>query len=282
MSALIMGAVMISFSAVFVKLTAVEPTVSAFYRMFFGGLVLGALALVGRERLWFGWSATAAIALAALFFAGDLFFWHRSILAVGPGLATLLANFQVFLLALAGVLLLHEPLRWRVVAAIALAMAGLSLLVGADWAALSPDYRAGVGFGLLTAVCYAAYILALRLSRVNAAAPSSIAVVTPLSLACAAILAILLSIEGQRFALPGWRDAGLLFAYGIAAQVLGWRLIAHGLASVRASQAGLVLLLQPTLAFVWDVALFGRAFTVFEGIGALLAIAGIYLGSRRV
>lgn len=33
---LLLGAVMISFSAVFVKLTTVAPTVSAFYRMFWG------------------------------------------------------------------------------------------------------------------------------------------------------------------------------------------------------------------------------------------------------
>ena len=43
---------------------------------------------------------------------------------------------------------------------------------------------------------------------------------------------------------------------------------------------GLLLLLQPTLAFVWDVLIFGRAFGVTEVSGAALALFAIYLGSR--
>ena len=44
---------------------------------------------------------------------------------------------------------------------------------------------------------------------------------------------------------------------------------------------GLILLLQPLLAVVWDVLFFARAFTLIEGIGALLVLLAIYLGSRR-
>ncbi len=52
---LMIGATMISFSAVFVKLAHVGPTVAGFYRMFFGGLILVFLALLGRQRLWMRW-----------------------------------------------------------------------------------------------------------------------------------------------------------------------------------------------------------------------------------
>jgi len=272
---------MISFSAVFVKLTTVEPTVSAFYRMFFGGLILAALVAMRREPIWFGKQALGIIAIAAVFFAGDLFFWHHSILFVGPGLATLLANFQVFLLALAGLWLFREPLRWEIAASIPLAMVGLSLLVGADWLSLPGDYRLGVGFGLLTALCYATYILCLRASRVSQVAPSSIAVIAPLSLCCALILAVVVIVQGESFMIPSGRDAAVLLSYGVVAQVLGWVFISQGIASVSASQAGLILLLQPTLSFVWDITFFGRQFTALESVGALLALTAIYLGSRQ-
>jgi drug/metabolite transporter (DMT)-like permease len=275
------GAIMISFSAVFVKLTTVEPTVSAFYRMFFGGLILAALVVIRREPVWFGKRVLGIIAVAAVFFAGDLFFWHHSILFVGPGLATLLANFQVFLLALAGLWLFREPLRWEIVVSIPLAMAGLSLLVGMDWFSLPGDYRLGVGFGLLAAWCYAAYILCLRASRVSQVAPSSIAVIAPLSLCCALILAVVVVVQGESFVIPSGKDAAVLLSYGIVAQVLGWVFISQGIARVSASQAGLILLLQPTLSFVWDVTFFGRQFTPVEGAGALLALMAIYLGSRQ-
>ena len=49
---------------------------------------------------------------AGVFFSLDLWFWHRSIIYIGPGLSTLLANFQVFILMLVGILcgiLLLQP-----------------------------------------------------------------------------------------------------------------------------------------------------------------------------
>jgi drug/metabolite transporter (DMT)-like permease len=50
---------------------------------------------------------------------------------------------------------------------------------------------------------------------------------------------------------------------------------------VEASRAGLLLLLQPALTFVWDVLFFGRPTTAPEALGAALAIGAIYMGSAR-
>jgi hypothetical protein len=85
-------------------------------------------------------------------FALDLFFFHRSILFVGPGLATLLANFQVFILALAGVVLLGERLNWQTAVSIPLAVLGLATIVGFDWLSLRPaelldTFRSYLGLG---------------------------------------------------------------------------------------------------------------------------------------
>ena len=81
---------MISFSPVFVKLTSVAPTTSGFYRVLFGGLVLALYLAVTRRRLTFSGKAWTALVLSAVFFALDLWFWHRSILYIGAGLSTLL------------------------------------------------------------------------------------------------------------------------------------------------------------------------------------------------
>jgi len=42
-----------------------------------------------------------------------------------------------------------------------------------------------------------------------------------------------------------------------------------------------VLLLQPTLAFTWDVLFFHRPTDVTDVVGAGLALAAIYLGTTR-
>jgi drug/metabolite transporter (DMT)-like permease len=200
---------------------------------------------------------------------------------VGPGLATLLANFQVFLLALAGLFWFRDPLRWEIALSIPLAILGLGLLIGVDWSSLPKDYRTGIVLGLLTAFCYAAYILSLRASRVSEIGPSSLGIMALISFYCALLLAGLASLEKQSLAIPTWQDAGILIAYGIVAQVLGWMMISRGITKVGAAQTGLILLLQPTFSFVWDIAFFARRFTLLEGSGAVLALLAIYMGSLR-
>lgn len=278
---LVFGVVMISLSGVFVKLVEVEPTTSAFWRMLFGGLVLAVITLTRRESLWFGARFMLPAALAALWFAGDLYFWHRSILYVGPGLATLLANFQVFLLALAGFLFYREQPGMRLVVAIPLAFAGLVLLVLPEWLSLGSDYRLGVVFGLVTAICYAGYTLTLRDSRRGGSAASNYANMAVLSLACAAVLGPIALAGGESLAIPTWQDFGWLLAYGVVAQLLGWVLISHSLPSLNASTVGLILLLQPVGAFVWDFLLFERRLELAQFAGGALTLVAIYLGSVR-
>ena len=278
---LIAGAVMISFSAVFVELAQVPAATSAFYRMLFGGLILLGIVLWRREHLRLKPAALAILGLAALFFALDLSFWHRSILFVGPGVATLLANFQVFILAAGGVLVFHERLTVFQIVSIPLAVLGLVLLVGVDWSRFSHAYQTGVILGLISAVCYAGFLLSLRHVRSAETSGSSFATITIVSLGAAASLALGMWPEHASFAIPSWKDAGWLVAYGVFGQVLGWVLISSGIHEVRASQVGLILLLQPVCAFVWDATIFGRRFTTVEIAGALLALAAIYLGTVR-
>jgi drug/metabolite transporter (DMT)-like permease len=278
---LLYGAALISFAPVFVRLTPVSPTESAFYRTLFGGLMLAVWVVAVRapvERR--AGLALAALVLAGVLFAADLAAWHRSIWFVGPGLATLLGNFQVFLLALVGILWYREKARWEFFLAVPLAVAGLGLIVGFEWQGLDADYRWGIIFGLLTALFYAAYILALRRARAASPAGSIAADLMIVSLVAAAVLFAGSGLAGDGIGLPDARSTGLLLAYALVAQVAGWLLISGSLPHVPASRVGLILLLQPILAFLWDVLIFARAFGSREVVGAALAIIAIGLGSR--
>jgi drug/metabolite transporter (DMT)-like permease len=63
------------------------------------------------------------------------------------------------------------------------------------------------------------------------------------------------------------------------AQCLGWLAISSGLAGVRPALAGLILLLQPTLSYLWDVLFFDKPTGLVELCGVALALGGIYCGS---
>jgi len=278
MIALLIGTVLISFSAVFVKLVQVDPTASGAYRMLIGGGVLVLIIKLQRGSVWHAGPPLKAAALAAAMFSLDLIFWHKAVIHIGPGLATLIANCQVFILATAGVLVFGERFRWQLAVAIPLALAGLTALLAPDWG-LGEDFQLGVILGLAAACAYAAYILSLRASRRAAAQAPAMANMAMLSLLCGLILLPVIPLLGESYAVPRITDWGWLAAYGIAAQVLGWVMISNALEHLPASRVGVTLLLQPALAFVWDVLFFGRAFSNVQIAGAALALAAIYLGS---
>ena len=272
------GAVMISFAAVFVRVADVAATTSAFYRMVFGSLALLAL-LAARPRMRAGFGhGWAGSALIAAFFTADMWFWHRSILYIGPGLSTLLANFQVFVLAAVGVLWFRERFGLRIAAAIALAFGGLWLLFGQDWSALPPQYRLGVILGLLTALAYSAYILSLRGLQLRQPDTRVEARLTQVTILCGAMLGLINVAEGQGFAIPDVQSLAALVALGVICQVAGWLAISRGMPGLPASLVGLLLLLQPTLSMIWDALLFGLRLGPLQLLGAALALTGIYIG----
>ena len=162
-----------------------------------------------------------------------------------------------------------------------MAVTGLGLIVGADWTLLDAEYRWGLIFGLLTAVIYATYILFLR--RARTADPDSAPArdLTVASLVAATFLGLTGIAEGVDMTIPTLTAGGLLVAYALVGQVIGWVLISSSLPHVPASRVGLILLLQPFLAFVWDVLFFSRPLANREIIGAVLVLAAIFMGSWR-
>jgi len=274
------GACLISTNSILVKWAHVAPSVSAFYRMLFGGLMLVALlawqrrfALPSAKQLLWG-------LLPALAFALDLFFWHRSIFYVGPGLATLLANFQVFLMALAGVLLFRERLGKAFIAGLVLAFVGLWLLIGREWGGFTGIYRLGVIYGVLTGFCYAAYMLTLRRTQQVEPRASPEQLLCFVSLLCAVILFVVVGFAGDPLRIPDLQTWGALVGVALTGQVLGWVLIARAMPHLPTSLVGLLLLLQPSLSFVFDVLLFGRPTFAFDWLGLALSLVGIFIASQ--
>ena len=275
------GAALISLSPVWVKLVDVSATTSGFYRVFIGSIALAVYLVVTRKRLRFGPGVWRLLVLAALFFALDLWFWHRSIIFIGPGLSTLLANFQVFILVFAGLTFLGQKPGAGQLIAIPLALVGLAMIVGFDWRSLPQDYRLGVVYGLLTAIVYAGYLLTMRYARRNAGEEMPTREIAVVSAISAAMLGLTAVAEGQSLAVSALQDFGWLFAYGVLSHSLGEIRRGSILPQVATTEAGIALLLQPTLSFVWDVLFFSRPMTAMELTGAVIALGAIYLGSRQ-
>lgn len=276
---MIAGAVFLSTSAPWVRVADVGPSTAGFYRMLVGSAALFAVCRATGREIWRGSRYALRFLPVAAFFAADLFLWHRCIPIVGPGLATILANLQVFVMAAAGTWLYGERPGWKFVLGLTLALPGLVVLVGVDAGALESGYLIGVALGVGAAVAYSGFLIGLRAAQGETESLTPPANLMYATAWCGAILAILVAAEGSSFAIPDAETGGALLAYGLVCQVAGWMFITAAMPKLPASLVGLLLLLQPALAMVWDVLFFARPARWADLGGAALVLAGLYLGT---
>ena len=278
---LLAGAAIIGTNGIMVRMAGMPPTAVAFWRMLLAGLLLAALVSAhhGWQRL--PRKAWLWLSVPTLAFAIDLWLWHKSILLVGPGLSTLLANAQVFFMALAGMFLFGERLGLRFLAGVLLAFFGLWLLLGAGWATLPAQYRWGVWMGLGAGVAYAAYNVGIKRSQAEAGIGRTRVPVEQVLCLAAFGSALCLGLagwaEGEAFRPPSLQAWGVLLALAAIGHCLSWVLISRAMAALPVALAGLLLLVQPIVAYLLDVVLFDLPTTPRQWLGLAVSLAGIFV-----
>ncbi len=273
------GAICISVSPLFVKLVDAGPGTVGFYRMFWGGIVLLSVAIFKGQRIIPGKIPLICMLLASVFFCADLLFWHFSILYIGPGLATILSNFQVFFLAIYSAVVLKDKLGTRMIVAIPLALFGLLLLLDQDPRHLPHDVAIGIVLGIVSGLFYAGYLVSVRRSQsVDGHLPAA-ANMGFISIVGSVILAVTCTSMGENLLVASLHDQLWMLLYGLSCQALGLLLMTSGLPLVPTARGGLLILIQPALSFIWDIIIFGRATSALGYCGAVLALGAICLGS---
>ncbi|HXV76203.1 MAG TPA: DMT family transporter, partial [Candidatus Polarisedimenticolaceae bacterium] len=282
-AALAAGAALISFAPILVKAaggSGLAPTAIALWRCLLGATILVAAAAVRRQPLDTPREVRGPLLAAGLAFAVDLFVWHRSIVLAGAGMATILGATQVFGTATLSALLFRERLTPRFVLAAVAAMAGVVLLVGVgSRIEFTADYVAGVAYGLATGLAYAVFLVCLRTAGRRSRGGSTMVRLAWLSIYASAALGVMLGAEGAAI----WPDDAATWVYlallALIAQSLGWWTISKSLTHVEGATGGLVLLMQPVLATVWGVLLFGERLEPLQILGAAITLAAIAVGS---
>ena len=159
-----------------------------------------------------------------------------------------------------------------------MAFTGLFLIVGLQWDQLGQQYKIGIYLGFATAVVYTGFLLALRKLQSDQTGVSVFYGLMIVSFTTAMFLGLKAYFTVDTFTIPDVQSWVALVALGVLSQAIGWILITNALPRVRASMAGLSLLLQPSLSFVWDVLFFGRETSVVNWMGVVIVLSAIYLG----
>ena len=280
---LIAGAVAIGASPIFVRLSELGPSATAFWRIALALPVLWVWAEVGDRRPRSASRPSRYVdflilALAGLFFTGDIALWHWSVVLTSVANATLLVNLAPIFVALGSWLLFGERFTGTFIVGMVVALAGSSLLVGRDLA-LDTQELSGDALALIAAVFYAGYILSV--SRLRSRFSTATIMVSSGAVTCVALLPITLFSREDLLAATayGW---AVLLGVALISHAGGQSLITYALSYLPAAFSSVGLLLQPVAAAVLAWAILNEALDAWQAMGGAVVLFGIVLTHRGV
>ncbi|MDH3580416.1 MAG: DMT family transporter [Hyphomicrobiales bacterium] len=278
LAALILSALAMGASPIFVRLADVGPFASAFWRMALALPLLWAWLIWERQRSPAGHGGIAAkrdwklIGGIGFLFAGDLFFWHLSIVNTSVANATLLATTTPIIVALGAWLFLKEYISARVLAGIVLGMAGAALLVGVN-ARFAPDRVFGDACGIITACFFGSYFLSVSHARRRMSAAE--VMFFPALVTTALLFGVAVIME-DRLLPQSWQGLAILAALAFVSQLGGQGLAAYALGHLPAIFSSLVLFFEAIAAALLAWYLFAEPVSAWQIGGGVLILAGIY------
>jgi drug/metabolite transporter (DMT)-like permease len=278
LAALLVGATCIALSPIFVRVSQAGPTATAFWRVALAVPALWLLYPIFRKAqapaATAGWPLFLAAGAA---FAGDLGFWHSSIKLTSVANSTLLANLASLFVTLAAWVFLRQRPRGLFLAGLAAALAGVALLVHTSLE-FSPTGLAGDVLGVVTAMFYAGYILAVKGLRDRGESTLRLMAVTS---TITALLLFPIALASGEQMLPatafGWWT---LLGLALVSHAAGQGLIAYALAHLPAPFSSVSLLFQPVMAALFAWVLLAEALVPLQVAGGCVVLAGISLARR--
>jgi drug/metabolite transporter (DMT)-like permease len=178
------------------------------------------------------------------------------ILATAPVFAALLARVT-----------LGEPITRRTALAMALALAGVALMVGEP----GEGSLAGDGFAFLTAIAFAVMMVITRWRRDVSMAPAT------------CVSQVILVLAFLPFASPGeigGDDLVWLFLLGVGQIGLGFALLTAGARLIPAAQVGIITLLEVVLGPLWVWLALDERPSTLTLVGGAIVIAAIVYQAR--
>ena len=279
---LLLGASAIAFAPIFVRLSELGPSATALYRIFLSMPMLCIWMALDKKnstkRPQYTYADYQLLILAGLFFAGDLCFWHWSIRLTSVANSTLLANFAPIFITLVGYFIFKEKFTLKFLFGMILAMSGVFLLLSESFV-FQPNRLAGDFLGLVAAMFYAAYLMAVNRLRKKISTATVMTVSGIVSCICIVPVVIISEESFIASTFFGW---GVLAGLALISHTGGQSLIAYALARLPAALGSVGLLLQPVLATIIAYLAFNESLGELQVIGGTIVIIGIYVARNGV
>jgi drug/metabolite transporter (DMT)-like permease len=278
----IIGASLLGFSPIFVRLSTIEPLSTGFFRFFLAFPFLFSWMLFDHsqdieskaprtKREYF------LLISAGVFLALDIAFWHWSLQKTSVANATLLNNLTSIFVATVSWLVLKVKLGRPTVIGILLATLGAALLVG-ERDETHVSQLLGDSQALISAVFYAGYVLAVKQLRQHFSAAT---IMTWSGLASMYTLACMMGIYEHHFLPVQWQDWMPIVGLAIIVHVLGQGFIACGMGYLSAAFSSVALMISPIVSTIVAWYLFSEELTVIKMLGGLIILVGLVIAREN-
>jgi drug/metabolite transporter (DMT)-like permease len=278
LATLIVGALIVSSSGVFVRLSETGPTATAFWR--------GILAVPGfaiwifvdtrrrgeRASLASLQRPTWGLFWAGACFAADLGLWHWSLMLTSVAASTLEANLSPLVVTLIAWIAWKQRPAPAFLIALLLALSGLFLIVSPKLAAAQGGSLFGDVLGVGTAVAYGGYLAIV--SRLRGSANTGVVMFWTSLFYSLLLLPIALTQTFLPHDLHGWT---LLIGLALIVHCLGQGLIAYAFAHLPAAYGAVGLFVQPVASGFYAWLILGEQFTPVQILGAMVILSAIVL-----
>jgi drug/metabolite transporter (DMT)-like permease len=271
--ALLGGNLALALGPLLVRLADTGPIAAGVWRLALAVPLLALLAwrvspATGNPRLSRGLLLT--IGLGGLFFAVDLASWHLGIVRTKLANAALFGNISTLILPLAGILLTGiwpSRVQWS---ALALALAGAVLLMGASYE-LAPEHLVGDALCILAGIMYVGYLLAIQQARQTMGSWQVLLVST---LASVPFMLTFSLMAGEQLMPTDWTPVLVL---ALTSQIIGQGLLVFALPYFTPIVVGLVLLVQPLMSAMLGWLVFREALGALDITGAAIIAVALVL-----
>ena len=282
-AALLVGTVSISWSAIFVRWSAMPGIASAFYRMLIasGALWLGLLLRRG-WRMSIPQRTLVLAGLGGVFFAADVGCYNVAVLHTSAGAATFLGNNAPLVVGLVTWALTRRLPAPRFWIALAMALAGAILIVSVD----VQQMRSAISADLLAfaaSIFFALYLVAterLRTASSRGAETDTFTLVALSGTASAVALLLFALVTHVSLAVTG--PSSLLAVTGLAlvCQLGGYLTLTYALGHLPATVSSVVLLAVAPISAVLAMLFFGERMTPVQLAGGALILLAVWTITR--
>lgn len=279
LAVLLLGAVLISFSGIFVKISELGPSATGFYR------VALAFPIFWMWHLWSGrddaekvdrprsWNDFWLLVLPGLLLAGDFIAWHWGIRLTNIANPTLFGNTAPIWVTLALWLFYGQRFRPGFLVGLALSIAGIVAIMGGS-VTLAREHIYGDLLGVLTGMFYGAYMIALKKSRQRF---STGAIMVWGAVSGALLMGGFAILTGESLAIESWRGFLILVGLALVSQVGGTTMISWAFAHLPAAFSAVTLLMNPVTTAILAWVLLGEALGTTQILAGLLVLLGIFV-----